>query len=120
LITQTKSSNNSNSGSSGNNNNSSESLLSPRGTVSVDTRTNTLIINDTAQNIDKVRKMIDLLDIPVKQVMVEARIVRASTEFSKQMGVKWGILSQGINQNNSLLVGGSDTTLWDLKTPDDQ
>jgi len=119
LITQTKSSNNGNSGNSSNNNNSSESLLSSRGTISVDTRTNTLIINDTAQNIDKVRKMVDLLDIAVKQVMVEARIVRASTEFSKEMGVKWGILSQGINQNNDLLVGGSDTTLWDLKTPDD-
>ncbi|WP_180174519.1 type IV pilus secretin PilQ family protein [Acinetobacter sp. YH01022] len=119
LITQTKSSNNSNSGNSSNNNNSSESLLSSRGTISADIRTNTLIINDTAQNIDKVRKMVDLLDIPVKQVMVEARIVRASTEFSKEMGVKWGILSQGINQNNDLLVGGSDTTLWDLKTPDD-
>jgi type IV pilus assembly protein PilQ len=119
LITQTKSSNNANSGNGNNNNNSSESLLSSRGTISVDTRTNTLIINDTAQNIDKVRKMVDLLDIAVKQVMVEARIVRASTEFSKQMGVKWGILSQGINQNNDLLVGGSDQTLWDLKTPDD-
>ncbi|WP_349928481.1 type IV pilus secretin PilQ family protein [Acinetobacter sp. A1-4-2] len=125
LITQTKSSNNSNSNSNSNsgngngNNNSSESLLSSRGTISSDARTNTLIINDTAQNIDKVRKMVDLLDIPVKQVMVEARIVRASTEFSKEMGVKWGILSQGINQNNDLLVGGSDTTLWDLKTPDD-
>ncbi|WP_425916571.1 type IV pilus secretin PilQ [Acinetobacter sp. TSRC1-2] len=119
LITQTKSSNNANSGNGSNNNNSSESLLSSRGTISVDARTNTLIMNDTAQNIDKVRKMVDLLDIPVKQVMVEARIVRASTEFSKEMGVKWGILSQGINQNNDLLVGGSDQTLWDLKTPDD-
>ena len=119
LITQTKSSNNGNSSNGSGNNNSTETLLSPRGTLSADTRTNTLIINDTAQNIDKVRKMVDLLDIPVKQVMVEARIVRASTEFSKEMGVKWGILSQGINQNNSLLVGGSDTTLWDLKTPDD-
>lgn len=119
LITQTKSSNNGNSGNSSNSNNSSESLLSSRGTISADARTNTLIINDTAQNIDKVRKMVDLLDIPVKQVMVEARIVRASTEFSKEMGVKWGILSQGINQNNDLLVGGSDKTLWDLKTPDD-
>ncbi|MFH7806558.1 type IV pilus secretin PilQ family protein [Acinetobacter sp. YH12201] len=119
LITQTKSSNNSNSASD-NNNNSSESLLSSRGSVSADVRTNTLIVNDTAQHIDKIRKMVDLLDIPVKQVMVEARIVRASTEFSKEMGVKWGILSQGINQNNDLLVGGSDTTLWDLKTPDDE
>ncbi len=78
-----------------------------------------MIINDTALNIDKVRKMVDLLDVSVKQVMVEARIVRASTDFTKEMGVKWGFLSQGINQNDHLLVGGSDTTLWDLKTPDD-
>ncbi|MFH7766798.1 type IV pilus secretin PilQ [Acinetobacter sp. BSP-28] len=95
------------------------SLLSPRGTVSVDPRTNTLIINDTSQKVDQIRKMIDLLDVSVKQVMVEARIVRATTDFTKEMGVKWGILSQGINQNSDLLVGGSDTTLWDLKTPDD-
>lgn len=94
-----------------------ESLLSPRGSVVADTRTNTLIINDTAQNIDKVRKMIDLLDISVKQVMVEARIVRATTDFTKEMGVKWGILSQGVTKNNDLLVGGSDTTLWDLRDP---
>ncbi|KAF1026785.1 MAG: Type IV pilus biogenesis and competence protein PilQ [Acinetobacter bereziniae] len=95
------------------------SLLSPRGTVSTDPRTNTLIINDTAQKIDQIRKMVDLLDVSVKQVMVEARIVRATTDFTKEMGVKWGILSQGINKNNDLLVGGSEQTLWDLRTPDD-
>ncbi|MEX7543339.1 DEAD/DEAH box helicase family protein, partial [Acinetobacter baumannii] len=72
------------------------SLLSPRGTITQDDRTNTLIINDTAQSIDQIRKMIDLLDVQVKQVMVEARIVRASTSFTKELGVKWGILSQGI------------------------
>lgn len=95
-----------------------ESLLSPRGSAVADTRTNTLIVNDTAQNIDKVRKMIDLLDVQVKQVMVEARIVRASTSFSKELGVKWGILSQGVTGNNDLLVGGSDTTLWNLREPE--
>lgn len=97
-----------------------ESLLSARGSIVSDDRTNTLIVNDTAQNIDKIRKMVDLLDVQVQQVMVEARIVRASTSFTKEMGVKWGILSQGINSNNDLLVGGSDQTLWDLKTPDDE
>ncbi len=94
------------------------SLLSPRGTVSVDPRTNTLIINDTAQKIDQIRSMIDLLDVSVKQVMIEARIVRATTDFTKEMGVKWGILSQGITNNNHLLVGGSDTTLWNLREPE--
>ncbi|WP_168542252.1 type IV pilus secretin PilQ family protein [Acinetobacter sp. A2] len=93
------------------------SLLSPRGTVSVDPRTNTLIINDTSAKIDQIRQMIDLLDVSVKQVMIEARIVRATTDFTKEMGVKWGILSQGITNNNHLLVGGSDTTLWNLREP---
>ncbi|MBK5649617.1 MAG: secretin and TonB N-terminal domain-containing protein, partial [Acinetobacter sp.] len=77
-----------------------ESLLSSRGSAVADTRTNTLIINDTAQNIDKIRRMVDLLDVSVKQVMIEARIVSASTDFTKEMGVKWGILSQGITNNN--------------------
>ena len=124
LITQGK--NSSNSGGSSNAGGGSDplgdsvgSLLSPRGTVSFDPRTNTLIVNDTAQKIDQIRKMIDLLDVSVKQVMIEARIVRATTDFTKEMGVKWGILSQGITRNNDLLVGGSDQTLWDLKTPDD-
>ena len=122
LITEGKNSKNSNSsGNSGTDplGDSVGSLLSPRGTVSVDPRTNMLIINDTSTKIDQIRKMIDLLDVSVKQVMVEARIVKASTDFTKEMGVKWGILSQGINQNDSLLVGGSNDTLWDLKTPDD-
>ncbi|MDN5557688.1 MAG: type IV pilus secretin PilQ, partial [Acinetobacter sp.] len=129
LITEGRNSKNNNSNNQNSNNSASlntdplggsvGSLLSPRGTVSIDPRTNTLILNDTSQKIDQIRKMIDLLDVSVKQVMVEARIVRATTDFTKEMGVKWGILSQGVNNNNSLLVGGSDTTLWDLRTPDD-
>lgn len=95
-----------------------ESLLSSRGSAVADIRTNTLIVNDTAQNIDKIRKMVDLLDVSVKQVMIEARIVSASTDFTKEMGVKWGVLSQGITSNNNLLVGGSDTTLWNLRKPE--
>ncbi|MCU4481869.1 type IV pilus secretin PilQ family protein [Acinetobacter ursingii] len=121
LMTQGKNSSSSGSSSGGSEplGDSVGSLLSPRGTVSIDPRTNTLIINDTAQKIDQIRKMIDLLDVRVKQVMVEARIVRASTSFTKEMGVKWGVLSQGITKNNDLLVGGSETTLWNLREPDD-
>ncbi|ENX24905.1 type IV pilus secretin PilQ family protein [Acinetobacter sp. CIP 102136] len=119
LITQNKGASSSGGSSSTNNNDGGESLLSSRGSVSVDARTNTIIVNDTQLFIDKIRNMVDLLDVQVKQVMVEARIVRATTDFTKEMGVKWGLLSQGITDNNHLLVGGSDTTLWDLKTPDD-
>lgn len=93
------------------------SLLSSRGTVSVDPRTNTLIIQDTAKKIDEIRNMIAKLDVPVKQVMIEARIVRATNDFSRELGVKWGVLSQGVTNNNSLLVGGTDTTLWNLREP---
>ncbi|WP_180057398.1 MULTISPECIES: type IV pilus secretin PilQ [unclassified Acinetobacter] len=124
LITEGKNASNSRSGTSNSTANTDPlgdsvgSLLSPRGTVSVDPRTNTLIINDTAQKIDQIRSMIDLLDVSVKQVMIEARIVRATTDFTKEMGVKWGILSQGITNNNHLLVGGSDTTLWNLREPE--
>lgn len=119
LITQNKGASSSGGSSSTNNNEGGESLLSSRGSVSVDARTNTIIVNDTQLFIDKIRNMVDLLDVQVKQVMVEARIVRATTDFTKEMGVKWGILSQGVMNNNHLLVGGSDTTLWDLREPEE-
>lgn len=93
------------------------SLLSPRGTVSIDARTNTLIIQDTAITIDKVRDLIVRLDVPVKQVMIEARIVRASDSFSKELGVQWGVLSHGVASRPNLLVGGKETTLFDLRNP---
>lgn len=99
------------------NNVDSGSLLSNRGTVTIDARTNTLIIKDTSASIANIRDLILKIDIPVKQVMIEARIVNATDGFSKEMGVKWGILSQGAAHNRNLLVGGSDQTLWDLKTP---
>lgn len=102
------------------NNNDSGSLLSPRGTVTIDERTNTLIIKDTSDNIVNIRDLIAKIDIPVKQVMIEARIVSASDNFSKEIGVKWGILSNGISNNRNLLVGGSEQTLWDLKKYDIQ
>lgn len=117
LITQNKSASGSGSSNSTSNGDDRESLLSSRGSISIDARTNTIIVNDTQPFIDKIRNMVDLLDVQVKQVMVEARIVRATTDFTKEMGVKWGILSQGITNNNHLLVGGSDTTLWDLRDP---
>ncbi len=87
-----------------------ESLLSSRGSVVSDSRTNTLIINDTLQNIDKIRKMIDLLDVAVKQVMVEARIVTASTDFSRELGIKWSAQKLG----NSPVWGGDFQPSFDL------
>lgn len=94
------------------------SLLSSRGTVTIDERTNTVIVQDTTDVINNIRDLISKLDIPVKQVMIEARIVSASDTFSKELGVKWGILSEGVHSNNNLLVGGSEQTIWDLKKYD--
>lgn len=94
---------------------SSSTLLSSRGVIAVDTRTNTLIVKDTADSINNIRMLISQIDIPVQQVMIEARIVSATDNFSKELGVKWGVLSNGVANNDTLLVGGSDQTLADLK-----
>jgi type IV pilus assembly protein PilQ len=110
------SSSNSNGG-EGNSDSNQGSLLSPRGTISIDARTNTLIIQDTAATIDKVRDLITRLDVPVKQVMIEARIVQATDSFTKELGVQWGLLSQGVATRPNLLVGGKETTLFDLRNP---
>ncbi|MCK5642869.1 MAG: type IV pilus secretin PilQ, partial [Gammaproteobacteria bacterium] len=67
------------------------SLLSERGSVSVDTRTNRLLIRDTAKNVDAVIALVQQLDIPVRQVLIETRIVLATNDFSKELGVRFGI-----------------------------
>ena len=92
------------------------SLLTDRGTVTIDTRTNTLIVKDTAETISNIRDLISKIDIAVKQVMIEARIVSATDTFRKELGVKWGILSQGAASNRNLLVGGNLSTIDSLKT----
>ena len=111
-----------NSGTSNNlrNNQDNNTLLSNRGTVTIDKRTNTLIIQDVADSIENIRKLIAKIDIPVRQVMIEARIVSATDTFSKEIGVSWGILSNGAANNRNLLVGGSQQTLADLKDFDIQ
>lgn len=106
-------------GASGSTNNAnsqdSGSLLSNRGTVTIDERTNTLIVKDVAASIENIHSLVDKIDIPVRQVMIEARIVSASDSFSKEIGVRWGILSNGAANNRNLLVGGSNQTINDLK-----
>ncbi len=64
--------------------------LSARGETVVDSRTNTLIVKDIARNVDEVVTLIKLLDKPIPQVMIEARIVEATTTFTRDIGVQWG------------------------------
>ncbi len=66
-------------------------LLSERGRSTVDSRTNTLIVKDTVKQLEEIHSLIKLLDVPVRQVLIEARIVIASTDFSKQLGVEFGV-----------------------------
>ena len=115
LISQGRGANNNSTNNSNINSQDSGSLLSNRGTVTIDERTNTLIVKDVAASIENIHALVDKIDIPVRQVMIEARIVSASDSFSKEIGVRWGILSNGAANNRNLLVGGSDQTLWDLK-----
>ena len=65
-------------------------LLSERGQVSVDERTNTVLIQDTAQKLNEIRRLVERLDVPVKQVLIESRIVIANDDFSKEIGVRFG------------------------------
>ena len=86
-------------------------LLSPRGTVSVDVRTNNLWVQDSADKLEEIRGLIHKLDIPVKQVLIEARIVIVDKTFERDLGVRFGItspnhLSGTINGANSI-VGGT-------------
>ncbi|HFC92013.1 MAG TPA: type IV pilus secretin PilQ family protein [Leucothrix mucor] len=66
-------------------------LLSNRGTISVDTRTNTLLVQDTVSRIDSIREMVKSLDIPIRQVSIESRIVIANDEFGKDLGTRFGV-----------------------------
>lgn len=66
-------------------------LLSERGQVSVDDRTNTLLIQDTVFKLNEIRRLVDRLDVPVKQVLIESRIVIANDDFSRDLGVKFGV-----------------------------
>jgi len=77
------------------------SLLSERGAVSIDARTNTLLIQDTSEKLSEIRDIVKRLDIPVRQVLIESRIVIASDNFSKELGVRFGVT----NVNNG--AGGS-------------
>lgn len=78
-------------------------ILSERGSVSVDVRTNTLLIQDTAKKLDDVRRLIEILDIAVKQVVIEARIVTVTDNVSEDFGIRWGVtdtLSDGASSGS--------------------
>lgn len=78
------------------------SVLSERGQGVVDERTNSIIITDTAERIENFKRLVDQIDIPIRQVMIEARIVIANTDFERELGIRWG--GAGYNANRSRII----------------
>lgn len=76
-------------------------ILSQRGTAVVDARTNTLILRDTAKKLEDAKKLIRKLDVPVRQVMVESRIVIASNSFARELGVRFGVAGENVRFGTS-------------------
>ncbi len=89
--------------------NAKDSMLSPRGSLSVDERTNTLLVQDTADKLADIRRLVQTLDVPVKQVLIEARIVIVSDTFERDLGAKFGITSANpVNGGGLLSVSGTN------------
>ncbi|WP_026376909.1 type IV pilus secretin PilQ [Aestuariibacter salexigens] len=84
-------------------------ILSARGTVSVDERTNTLLIRDTQESIDEARALIEALDIPVRQVLIESRMVTVRDNVDEQLGVRWGFTDQQNDDGVSGSLQGAET-----------
>lgn len=82
-----------------------DSILSERGSAIVDERTNTVILTDTEDKIIEFRRLIEQIDIPIRQVLIEARIVIANTDFRKEIGTRWGIA--GAKDSGKVGFGGS-------------
>jgi type IV pilus assembly protein PilQ len=84
-----------------------DSMLSPRGSLSIDERTNTLLVQDTSDKLADIRRLVQTLDVPVKQVLIEARIVIVSDTFEKDLGARFGVSTAQQGVGNLLAVTGN-------------
>ncbi len=85
------------------------SLLSDRGRVTVDERTNTLLVLETREKLQEIRELVTRLDIPVRQVLIESRIVIANDDFARELGTRFGVST--ISNRGSTTIGQSGSTL---------
>jgi type IV pilus assembly protein PilQ len=90
------------------------SLLSTRGSVAVDDRTNTLLLQDTADRLADVRRLVATLDIPVRQVLIEARIVIVNNDFTRDLGARFGFTNNQKNGNSGLVTTTGNAAGTDL------
>ena len=84
-------------------------ILTDRGTVTVDSRTNTILVRDTQASIDEARRVIESLDIPVKQVLIESRMVTVRDNVDEQLGVRWGFSDRQDDNGVSGSLSGAET-----------
>jgi type IV pilus assembly protein PilQ len=91
----------------------STGFLSSRGSVSFDSRTNTLLLNDTIQKIQEIKELIALLDRPVDQVLIESRIVIADETFGRELGAKFGISGAHEDNNGNIVTTGGTSAAAD-------
>ena len=82
-------------------------LLSARGSVAIDERTNTLLVQDVSENIREIRRLVSTLDIPVRQVLIESRIVIVNDDFSRDLGMRWGVTGVHDTSDGLVAVSGS-------------
>jgi len=84
-----------------------KSFMSARGSINIDQRTNKLLVQDTAENVDMIIALVEELDIPIRQVLIESRIVLASNQFTRELGVKFGVSSETVSGSRSITTSGS-------------
>lgn len=94
-------------GGSGGSANQNKSILSKRGSAVWDPRTNTLFIQDTAKKLEEIQAIINKIDVAVKQVMIESRLVLADEQFAKSLGARFGVQHSATPGNNSISLGGT-------------
>ena len=82
-------------------------LLSERGNVTVDERTNTLLVQDIPSKLEEIRELVHRLDMPMRQVMIESRVVIANNDFTRDMGVRFGLVKRGGGDKDAYVVGGT-------------
>jgi type IV pilus assembly protein PilQ len=86
------------------------SMLSDRGSIAVDDRTNTLLVQDTAARLEDIRRMVRALDVPIKQVLIESRIVVVNDDFSRDLGVRLGVTAYRENgTDGAAVISGTGT-----------
>ncbi len=105
------------------------SLLSERGSVGIDDRTNTLLVQDTAERLQDIRRLVRTLDIPIRQVLIESRIVVVNDDFSRDLGVRFGVTAvhenstdglisvTGTGEGSDIIVGSALDNLTNTGTP---